>query len=674
MNLIATVTVAVVITIIIIIVFTMYNKESFESPPLTIQGKIWNDKLKCTVTDPSGDIPYIFRSPGLTSHPQSTPDNPMCIIVDSEDGAGGLLSSGVPTCTPQSDVKEPSGSWTNPLNGGEYAFKSVSYQNVSGNDACVVKLDPLRFSGLDKSDAALSAAMASYQSGSYLLDGAISKTADGKANASNQITRSQDVYNTLNVLKGNGQRLATRATSDNSQIRQENQEIINTLTTHYNHMDSELNRKINQENKQLDSVYSRIQDARDKLGQTKQQISKVQSEIDVDNFNALTDAAAAASNAKAAADARCIGPVANYNFAYTGSIPPGTALQTCDALQSTDGAYFVALQSDGDMRLFNGSTNDKLWSSGTGDGGNKAPYTAVYQSDNNFVTYDGNGNPTWSSGSWKAFPDQLGDMKLTMQTDGDLVITNSTSQDNPVWSTNTGAPKTPPIVSVPPPSSVSRSCVGLDASYSYLGDTIPPGTTLNQCMGIKSPNGRFILVMQSDGNLVLYDNTTREPLWASHTYDDSGNNSVVFQDDYNFVVYNGSGTPTWASQTYNTYADRLVVQNDGNVVIYNRGNNTIWATNTARHPDPPLPSPPPALLPLPLPSEPTISVTMEAEGNPWAPSVGRWYREYNGLLSGLADAASAFADDYTYAYLEFFFGYVTVRRSDTYELLHDRQL
>ena len=118
-------------------------------------------------------------------------------------------------------------------------------------------------------------------------------------------------------------------------------------------------------------------------------------------------------------------------------------------------------------------------------------------------------------------------------------------------------------------------------------------------------------------------------------------------------------TATITSPTTFTAFDGIVftLTRSGSDKILKQSNNSTWSTK-----------------PTDPPPDPEISVTMEAEGDPWAPSVGRWYRDYNGLLSGLADAASAFADDYTYAYLEFFFGYVTVRRSDTYELLHDRQL
>ena len=73
-------------------------------------------------------------------------------------------------------------------------------------------------------------------------------------------------------------------------------------------------------------------------------------------------------------------------------------------------------------------------------------------------------------------------------------------------------------------------------------------------------------------------------------------------------------------------------------------------------------------------SDPQISVTMQAEGDPLAPSVGRWYRDYNGLSSGLGNAAIAFADDYSIPYSEFWFGTITVIRTDTGELLHEKSL
>ncbi len=60
------------------------------------------------------------------------------------------------------------------------------------------------------------------------------------------------------------------------------------------------------------------------------------------------------------------------------------------------------------------------------------------------------------------------------------------------------------------------------------------------------------LVMQSDGNLVLYTTGTpgtgRHVCWATNTYPNPGSHAV-YQSDGNFVVYNSRGRATWASGT-----------------------------------------------------------------------------------------------------------------------------
>jgi YVTN family beta-propeller protein len=81
-----------------------------------------------------------------------------------------------------------------------------------------------------------------------------------------------------------------------------------------------------------------------------------------------------------------------------------------------------------------------------------------------------------------------------------------------------------------------------------------------------SRDGRFRLIMQSDGNLVLYA-ATGEALWHTHT-NGSGATYAVLQHDGNFVLYTPAGVAKWHTQTWNTTCDRLVVQNDSNVVLY----------------------------------------------------------------------------------------------------------
>ncbi|RCJ41843.1 hypothetical protein A6769_01820 [Nostoc punctiforme NIES-2108] len=95
-----------------------------------------------------------------------------------------------------------------------------------------------------------------------------------------------------------------------------------------------------------------------------------------------------------------------------------------------------------------------------------------------------------------------------------------------------------------------------------------------------SPNGVYKAIQQSDGNFVLYADST--PLWASNVLDTSVYYTLM-QTDCNLVSYNYSETPVWASNTAGLGSNcRLEVQNNGNLVIYTDSNVPVWATNTNR--------------------------------------------------------------------------------------------
>lgn len=85
------------------------------------------------------------------------------------------------------------------------------------------------------------------------------------------------------------------------------------------------------------------------------------------------------------------------------------------------------------------------------------------------------------------------------------------------------------------------------------------------------------LVMQEDGNLVVYDESDK-PRWASHT-DGNPGAYATFQLDGNLVVYDEDNEPLFASGTDGKGAN-LVVQADGNVVIYDADDQPVWATNS----------------------------------------------------------------------------------------------
>ena len=100
--------------------------------------------------------------------------------------------------------------------------------------------------------------------------------------------------------------------------------------------------------------------------------------------------------------------------------------------------------------------------------------------------------------------------------------------------------------------------------------------TANQSLA--SCNGGYTLIMQGDGNLVLYQGGTA--LWASNTAGSAADEAIM-QGDGNLVLYTSSGTPVWASNTAGNAGAYLEVQNDGNVVIYSASGSTLWSTGTA---------------------------------------------------------------------------------------------
>jgi hypothetical protein len=118
----------------------------------------------------------------------------------------------------------------------------------------------------------------------------------------------------------------------------------------------------------------------------------------------------------------------------------------------------------------------------------------------------------------------------------------------------------------------------LPPAIVYAGDRLNPGEMLRPKEHLTSENHQYRLVLQEDGNLVLYEGP-RHALWASNT---QGQRVVkcIMQGDGNLVLYLRNGQPVWDSHTAGKPGSYLLVQNDGNMVIYQpRG---VWASNTAR--------------------------------------------------------------------------------------------
>ena len=126
-----------------------------------------------------------------------------------------------------------------------------------------------------------------------------------------------------------------------------------------------------------------------------------------------------------------------------------------------------------------------------------------------------------------------------------------------------------------------------------------------------SQNGAYKLILQEDGNLVLYAGD--DSVWSTKTNGQSVQRAEV-QADGNFVLYTAD-KPVWASQTKGAKDVRLTLQDDRNLVLY-ASSGPAWSSNTHTADAPPVvivpvepaaveePAPAPEETPAPPPPPP----------------------------------------------------------------------
>jgi hypothetical protein len=100
-----------------------------------------------------------------------------------------------------------------------------------------------------------------------------------------------------------------------------------------------------------------------------------------------------------------------------------------------------------------------------------------------------------------------------------------------------------------------------------------PGDMLGSC------DGRFTLVMQTDGNAALYHNGIGA-LWGSGS-EGQGGKWLVMQSDGNLVIYGDAGA-VWSTSTHGHPGAVLALQDDGNLVVYD-GGVALWNSQTCCH-------------------------------------------------------------------------------------------
>jgi hypothetical protein len=103
---------------------------------------------------------------------------------------------------------------------------------------------------------------------------------------------------------------------------------------------------------------------------------------------------------------------------------------------------------------------------------------------------------------------------------------------------------------------------------------LAPNEVLFTNESVRSCNGLYVLWMQDDGNVVLYEEATGRPLWATSTAG-TIDPALVMQEDGNFVLYDGAGTAVWHTGTHGNAGATMRVEDDGNVIVWD-GWTALW--------------------------------------------------------------------------------------------------
>ena len=241
-----------------------------------------------------------------------------------------------------------------------------------------------------------------------------------------------------------------------------------------------------------------------------------------------------------------VNPLPEQLLSHDTTLTNSNMMAVGDSLSSPEGYAYLKFQNNGNLELYHNF--NLIWQTKTNGSG--AEYF-VNQSDGNLVLYTSTGQPVWSSKTTGR-----GQGNLVMQSDGNLVL--YASGNGALWSSKSATTN-------------QRNTLSL----FMQGDA---RLFVNQ--KLYSPDRKRFLILQSDGNLVLYT-STGQPVWSSKT---TGRSATLLslQTDGNLVLYTSTGQPVWSSKTHGGGFSRLVLQQDGNLVLYSSKKAT-WHSNTAHN-------------------------------------------------------------------------------------------
>jgi nucleoid-associated protein YgaU len=148
-----------------------------------------------------------------------------------------------------------------------------------------------------------------------------------------------------------------------------------------------------------------------------------------------------------------------------------------------------------------------------------------------------------------------------------------------------------------------------------VGDRLQNGEKLEVGQKLTSSNGAYEVVLQDDGNFVLY--AGEKAVWSTETNGQDVVRAEV-QKDGNFVLYTAD-KPVWHTDTKGAKDVRLILQDDRNLVLYGMG-GAAWSsgTQTDEAPTPPPVAAEPEGVPAAVEETETAPATAEAPAPPAA--------------------------------------------------------
>jgi hypothetical protein len=116
------------------------------------------------------------------------------------------------------------------------------------------------------------------------------------------------------------------------------------------------------------------------------------------------------------------------------------------------------------------------------------------------------------------------------------------------------------------------------AALAFAQDTFPSGAQLDSGESKFSLNQQWRLILQTDGNLVIYNTATGVYKWATQTIG-SGAIKAIMQEDGQFCLYNAAGELKWT--TYTRDAGSVArLESDGILAVHSPKGYAVWNSVT----------------------------------------------------------------------------------------------